>query len=426
MIGHILCKGPRTVTNCLHRVGLSRGKRFSRFHDFFRKAKWSSFKASKLLLFAIDKQWVAGKTIRIVVDTTLERRRGPRLYGLGIHRDAVMSTKKRKAFSSGHNWLVACVLIKFPGTKIFWSLPFISILLKPKEVLSSSKNQKDLSGQRRHKTFIKYTEQLVSLLRRWLGPKREIILLADSAFCCRSLCRLCQKRKVILCTQLRLNASLHNFPPPPSGKRGRPRIVGERLPNLSETAADINCPWKTQVVSWYGGDFHTIEVTSGIALWYHTTTGKPVPIRWVLTRDPNNKDEVTALLCTNLDCAPQEVIEHFVQRWSIETTFQEIRSHLGYETLRTWADKGIERVSPCIMASYSTICLIAAKASEGKKEEIQPLSCAWYDKKYVTFSDVLVYLKLLIINHNIFTHPVKSWAYRKKELYNAIYWALAG
>ena len=423
--GHLLSRGPRSISNALRHTGLKDEKHYSKFYDVFRRASWSPFKASKILLSLIERAWLGGDTIRIVVDTTLQRRRGPRIYGLGIHRDAVRSTKNRKAFSAGHNWLVACVLIRFPGTSVVWSLPFISILLKPKTPIKSSKNRKDLTERRRHKKVTRYTEQLVYVLRRWLGPKRKIILLGDSAFCCRTICRACQRCKVDLIARFRLDASLFAPPPPPTGHRGRRRIVGNRLPNLSDILHANDTHWVTYEVNWYGQKSHEVDLASGTALWYHNSTGKPVPIRWVLSRDHDNPDEVIAILCTNQNYTAKEIIESFVQRWSIETTFQEVRKHLGFEGIHTWADKGIERVAPSIMASYSIVCLIAAKALSQSSEKITPASTSWYEKELITFSDVYIYVKLLIVNDNIFPHPYEKSTLRKKVLWRVLYWALA-
>lgn len=424
--GHLLCRGNRTITNCLRFAGFSSNHRLTNFYDFFRKAKWSSFNASKILLFLIDNEFMAGNVLRIVVDTTLERRRGPCLHGIGMHRDAVRSSKGRKAFSPGHNWLVACVVIRFPGTKSYWSLPFISILLKPKNPLTSSKNTYDQTSKRRHKKVTKYTEQLIHVLRRWLGPNREIVLLADSAFCCREICRACIKLNVNFCTRFRLDASLYSPPPLPGAKRGRRRVVGERLPNLTEIASDPSTSWKTYTVRWYGAEMYTIDIATGTALWYHNSSGKPVPIRWVLTRDLENPNEITPILCTNQNFSPDTIVEYFVQRWSIETTFQEVRSHMGYESVYTWADKGIERVSPSIMASYSIVCLIAARAMKENKEQIEPKVSAWYNKSHITFSDVHSYVKSLIISENIIPHTRKNGGMRKKNVFEILFWAMAG
>ena len=57
-----------------------------------------------------------------------------------------------------------------------------------------------------------------------------------------------------------------------------------------------------------------------------------VPMRWVLVRDPENKFDAQAFLCTNQQIAPLQILEWFVRRWQIEVTFQEVRAHLGVET----------------------------------------------------------------------------------------------
>jgi hypothetical protein len=67
---------------------------------------------------------------------------------------------------------------------------------------------------------------------------------------------------------------------------GRPRLKGERLPNLSVVAEDPTTQWSSVVVArWYGAKGRSVEVVSNTALWY--STGLPaVPLRWVPVRDP--------------------------------------------------------------------------------------------------------------------------------------------
>jgi len=408
MAGHLLCRKDRTITNFLRLLGLQEERRYSKFHDVIRKAKWSAFQASKILLLAIDRQWLCGPQIRIAIDTTLERRRGPKIHGLGMHRDAVRSTRTTKVFSPGHNWLVVCVLIQFPGTKQVWSLPFLSILLRPMKRLASSKNLQDLKGSRRHKKVTTYARQVVCLLRRWLGPNREIVLVADSAFCCKTICRACIRQQVLFCSHFRLNASLYDFPPKRKGGKGRPRVVGQRLPNLGCIAADPLTKWRLCSMSWYGGGTKELEVCTGTCLWYHNSCGRPIHIQWTLTRDPGGEGEVTPLLCTGLNATAAEIIEHYVGRWSIETTFQELRAQLGFESTRTWADQGIERMAPAIIASFSLTCLIAAKSQKDRSVDIEPISTAWYQKRDVTFSDILSHVRLLILNENIIPQAWKQ------------------
>jgi len=56
MTGHILCKGRRTITNCLRAVGLRTERRYSKYHDVIRKTKWSTLEAAGILLLTILKK----------------------------------------------------------------------------------------------------------------------------------------------------------------------------------------------------------------------------------------------------------------------------------------------------------------------------------------------------------------------------------
>jgi len=52
-------------------------------------------------------------------------------------------------------------------------------------------------------------------------------------------------------------------------------------------------------------------------VWYHV--GKEaVPVRWVNIRDPLEKFETQALLCTKVDAAPKKIVEWFIKRWQVE------------------------------------------------------------------------------------------------------------
>ncbi len=100
-------------------------------------------------------------------------------------------------------------------------------------------------------------------------------------------------------------------PARPPGQLGRPRLKGERLPTLKELLGHPATLWNTVTVDWYDGTHRMLQIASYTALWYHK--GKsPVPIRWVLIRDPLGEFRPQALLCTDLNVAPIRIIEWFV------------------------------------------------------------------------------------------------------------------
>lgn len=74
------------------------------------------------------------------------------------------------------------------------------------------------------------------------------------------------------------------------------------------------------------------------ALWYGAGV-PPVPIRWLLVRDPTGEFEPQAFLATDLNARPSDILAWFVSRWQVEVTFEETRTHLGVETQRQWSDK---------------------------------------------------------------------------------------
>ena len=124
-------------------------------------------------------------------------------------------------------------------------------------------------------------------------------------------------------------------------------------------------------------------------------------------------------------CAEQ-CIAFFVGRWPIETTFQEINAHLGLETIHTWSDISVNRTAPSIIASYSLACLLVNETVKTTGIEITPQCTAWYEKKTVAFSDVMVYLKMLILNKKYFSQSEKLPMLEKIDLENLFYLVASG
>ena len=71
----------------------------------------------------------------------------------------------------------------------------------------------------------------------------------------------------------------------------------------------------------------------------------------------------------------------------MEVTFREVRDHLGVETQRQWSEKAIARTTPCLLGLFSLVTLLAAQLSQ--RARLQVLTCAWYRKPRLTFSDAL-------------------------------------
>jgi hypothetical protein len=173
---------------------------------------------------------------------------------------------------------------------------------------------------KRHKKITEWAWQLLLLVRRRY-PQREIVAVADRAYASLKLLDRCRKLRnpITFITRLRLDAALYE--PAPArrpGQRGRSRLKGERLPNLSVMAEDLATVWQlTTIAKWYGETERIVEIASETAVWYSTGLFA-VPVRWVLVRDPQKEFKTQALLCTDLKADPQKILCWFVMRWQME------------------------------------------------------------------------------------------------------------
>ncbi len=92
LVGAILAKGPRTITNLLWNVGdLAEGDPTD-YHRVFSRAPWSLWKLSQVLAIAVIELAARDDWIRVVVDCTVAEHKGKKVYGKGCHHDAVRST----------------------------------------------------------------------------------------------------------------------------------------------------------------------------------------------------------------------------------------------------------------------------------------------------------------------------------------------
>jgi hypothetical protein len=389
LAGAILAPGKRTVSSALHAMGLSQEKRFHRYHRVLSRASWSSREVGRVLLGLLVEMFMPeGDPLVVGIDETLERRWGKKIAAKGVYRDPVRSSHENFVKSSGLRWVCVMLLVEIPWASRVWALPFLSVLA-PSERYAAQQG-------RRHKKITEWAWQLLLLVRRW-HPQREIVAVADSAYASLKLLFRCRSLStpVTFITRLRLDAALYDPAAPRyPGQLGRPRLKGERLPNLSVVAEDPSTVWKlTKVANWYGERERVVEITSKTAVWYSTGLFA-VPLRWVLVRDPRGEFKTQALLCTDLEADPQKILTWFVMRWQLEVTFQEVRRHLGFETQRQWSDLAIRRTTPALLGLFSLLTLFAhGRMTQAADVFRQARQAVWYHKSYPTFADALALVR---------------------------------
>jgi DDE superfamily endonuclease len=377
--GAILCPGRRTVTAALSVMGLRDIATFTNFHRVLNRDRWPKPGAlARRLLVLLIAAFVPEGPVVIGLDETLERRWGAKIAARGIYRDPVRSSKGHFVKASGLRWVCAMLLVPIPWAGRVWALPFLT-------VLAPSERYAHQQG-RRHKKLTDVGRQVLLQVARWL-PQRALIAVADSTYAVIELLAAVRQRLTVI-TRLRLDARLFDPPAPRKpGRRGRPPLKGARQPTLAQRFADPTTAWhRVTVTGWDGRTERRLDIASGTAVWSHPGL-PPVPIRWVLVRDAAGEFEPQALLCTDLDADPRDILRHFVRRWSMEVTFAEVRRHLGVESQRQWTDLAIARTTPALMGLFALITLWADALVHTHPG--RPHGAAWYRKPTLTFSDAV-------------------------------------
>jgi hypothetical protein len=400
-VGAILAMGRRTVTAILWTMrGVACGHS-STYHRVFSRAAWSLWPLGKVLAAAILRLIPEDEPVLIPMDDTTAQHRGKKVYGKGCHHDAVRSSHTHVVWRWGHRWVVLAISVKLPFTWRRWALPVLAALYRPKEL-----NQAE---GRRHKTAPELARQLMAALIHWF-PQRKFIFLGDGGYASHELAGFCHRhrRHATLISRFHKDANLYAQPPKTRNRTGRPRIKGKKLPAPQESVARSR---RTNAcVSWYGGGDRRVEWVSDTGNWYKTGQGL-VPIRWVFSHDAQGTHRDEYFYTTDPHLAPAQIISWFTARWPIETTFQEVRAHLGFETPRQRVAKSVLRTAPCLLGLFSLITLIYVE--HARHHPIRPRCTQWYFKPEPTFSDALATVRRLFWAETVFQQSRQHDAFHK-------------
>ena len=385
LCGALLAPANCVLTAALRVLGLSDDLRFQNYHRVLNWARWSAHHAVGILLRLLVRAFVPVGPVVLGLDDTVERRRGAKIAGRSMYRDAVRSSWGCFQKTSGLRWIGLHLITRIPWAKRTWALPFLTALAP------SGNYPAYVRANRPHKPLSERARGLIGQVQRWL-PSRELIVVADGGYAVLDLLAWCQHlvKPVTMISRLRMDGALYRpAPPRRPGQKGRRQVKGERLPTPKEYLASRHTKWSRVLVDWYGGTRRWVEIADATAVWWRA--GKPpVNIRWVLVRDPKKRVRPLALLCTDVDLPVTHVVGHFVRRWAMETTFQETRVYCGIEGQRQWNDLAIARATPLRLALFSLVTLIV-NAQPARQTSVR--QAAWYKKARPTFSYALAQVR---------------------------------
>lgn len=382
--------GRRTVTGMIVSAGAvkdgssSRGaKHHSAYHRVFAAARWSLDELG-LAVFGLILPWIGEGTIFLALDDTLARKRGLKIFGVGMHHDPLLSTRKTAIMNWGHSWVVLGVIVRLPfcRSRVF-CLPVLFRLYVSKKTAE----KKRLAYRTRPQLAVEMLHRLCNA-----HEHRRFHTIADSAYGGQSVLNHLPGN-CDLTSRLALNARLYEAPPErKSGVGGRPRKRGRRLPTpkqmLQQRAARLT-------LNLYGRHDRSRAVETVARVHKAPTRALKV----VAVEPLTGGRTVQAFYSTNPTDTAEQVLTRYAMRWSIEEMNQASKSHLGFEEPQGWTRRAVERTAPTAMLLYSLIVLWFARTGH---HHYQTPFRPWYTtKRHPSFADMLATLRRLSLTQEV-------------------------
>ena len=356
--GFLAQAGKRTVCGMLTGAGLSRLWPHDRAHYFFSRARWNpddlGIAAAKLVIGLPQPD---GEPVEVLIDDTLFRRRGKRVWAASWFHDGSAQGPAKTGY--GNNWVILAVRVRLPMISRAVAVPVMAKL-----VIKGTSSASRLWLARR----------MVSRLAAEF-PGRRFSITADSAYAGDELKKL--PAAVTWTTRLRANAALCGLPPARTGRKGRPRVKGDRLPSLAKIAAAAAF---SQVTVTRYGKTETIAVHALTCLWHSVTGTRPVTV--ILIRDKSKTGYDITLITTEKNPEITQVIERYAARWAIEVAIEDAKQLFGAGQARNRTAAAVERTVPFMLACQAlTVCWYAAAGHHPADTEGRRRNAPWYTGK---------------------------------------------
>ncbi len=408
----ILTTGRRTVANLLRTAAPLAQGHVTTYQRVLSSAEWSALRLACQLCRVVLSTIPADQPVILVGDDTVDGHPGRLVYGKARHRDPVRSSHGYTAWRYGHKWVVLAVLIRFPWANRPWALPVLVDLYRSEE--------DDRLRRRPHRTPARIMATLLRVMLSWF-PERRFLFVGDSGYGTHELARFVGRHRARLGLVSKLHPEANLFePPPPYRGKGRPPVKGPRRPKPREAVADAEL--RTETVAWYGGGERAVGLATGTGHWYKSGE-KLVPIVWVFVRDQTGTHRDEYFFSTDVDRTAVAIIGAYCGRWNLETTFQEMRCHLGLESTRGWCRRTVLRAAPCLFGLYTAIALLYQSLPESRRSG----RVEWPGKTGVTFSDALTSVRRWLWQEWVFPRAGGSTAIDQlpRPLHKILLYALA-
>jgi hypothetical protein len=328
LLGAILARGRRTVTTWIRAAGL--GQEFRPCYTTVAAAGKRADGVAARLVHGVLKPVLAGMDrLVLALDDTPTERYGPCVQGAGVHHNPTPGPANRP-FVYGHVWVVLGLLAAHPAWGVI-ALPLLARLYVRRKNLASI----DPPHRPPFRTKLELAAELVRWAVTWLGfLGKPVWVVADGAYARGPVLKPLIRLGVTVVSRLRRDAALRTVPVPRPGRRGRPRVYGERRVELAKRAGQRR-GWASGTFTLYG---------KPVAKRYKTlvATWRPAggAVRVVLVDEPRGW---VAYFCTDPAAGVADILGLVADRFSLEGAFRDVKEVVGagqQQVRFVWASVG--------------------------------------------------------------------------------------
>lgn len=398
--------GMRAMTStALRALSTNAPKHFSTYYRFFSRAVWKPDAVGSCLVRLLLPFTPPGP-LTAVVDDTIARKSGKRIWGANVHHDPLHWLPNAVCF--GHNWVVLAVVIAVPRVTRPVAVPVYWRLYRSKKKRSgrtaSGKREKKTTGvatDADYRTRPELAVEMLGVLRDVVDSARMIRLLGDSAYGGKSGSRHLRENTDLVSRMVMDAALYERAPQAKRGQMGRPRQKGKRLASPKQMAQS-NTPWHSTTVTLYGQGV-AVQYKTLDALWYNSAGNRT--LRIVVVRDPKGKRKDDCFFATDLSMTPEAILEAYAARWSLEVTFRDTKQCLGFERSQCRTRKAVERTGPFAFVTYAFLILwFCHQGHQLYPDVVTPV--AWYrHKRTPSFADMHQIARYALLRDTLFAHP---------------------
>jgi hypothetical protein len=374
--GWVLTPGRRTITRIISVVDPDGRRAHDAYHRFVRDGAWSTRVLWRAMATAVVARLVAADAaVACDLDDTLLHKSGRRIDGAGVFRDALRSTHNRVVYALGLNLVVVTVRVAPPWGGMPVGVP---VNLRVRRKCGDA-------------TLVDLARDMLEELTAWL-PERTFALACDGAYASLAGAGLA---RVHVTSRIRRDAAVYELTPPRTGKRGRPRKKGARLPALAALAAAAG-DWASVDYDQRGTTVTRLVWTRRL-LWYGVA--RDTPLRLVVVRDPDGREPDDFFITTDTDADPAWVAAHYAGRWTIEVVFRDAKQHMGAQDPQCWKRRGPQRAAALALWLHAAVWLWYIE-TWGTRRSWTPTP--WYPHKTTpSFADALAALRRLLWQQRI-------------------------